>query len=134
MDLRIGHLNLTTPATGRPRRPAGAAQLALPAAKAEAARAAVVPATPPPDVRREVEAAGRRAEALWNARRELHFDVDDESGRVIIQVRDLDGQVIRTIPPSEALDIMSAGGSRACLSPASTGSPRTSTCPGSSTS
>jgi FlaG protein len=106
MDLRIGHHNLPAPATGAPRRPAGAAQFALPAAAASAE----IPASPPPDVLREVEAAGRRAEELWNARRELHFDVDDESGRVIIQVRDLDGHVIRTIPPSEALDIMSGRG------------------------
>ena len=35
--------------------------------------------------------------------------MDDKSGRVIVQVRDLDGHVIRTIPPSEALDILSGG-------------------------
>jgi uncharacterized FlaG/YvyC family protein len=33
--------------------------------------------------------------------------LNDDSGRVIVQVRDLDGRVIRTIPPAEALDIMS---------------------------
>ena len=36
--------------------------------------------------------------------RELHFETDEETGRVIIQVRDLEGNVIRTIPPSDALD------------------------------
>jgi hypothetical protein len=65
-----------------------------------------IPVTPPPYVLRQVDAAGRRAEELWNARRELHFDVDDESGRVVIQLRDLEGRVVRTILPSEALDIM----------------------------
>jgi flagellar protein FlaG len=107
MDLRIGHFNLPAPAEG-PRRAAGGGQFALSASRGEAA--ADIPATPPPEVLREVELAGRRAEELWNARRELHFDVDDESGRVVIQVRDLDGHVIRTIPPSEALDIMSGRG------------------------
>jgi hypothetical protein len=68
--------------------------------------AADVPVTPPPGVLREVEAAGRRAEELWNARRELHFDLDDESGCVVIQVRDHEGRVVRTVLPSEALDIM----------------------------
>ncbi len=33
--------------------------------------------------------------------------MDEDSGRVIVQVRDLDGRVIRTIPPSEALDVLS---------------------------
>ena len=33
--------------------------------------------------------------------------MDEKSKRVIIQVKDLDGRVIRTIPPSEALGVMS---------------------------
>jgi hypothetical protein len=103
MDLRIGHLNLGPPPT-RPRRTAAGAQFAPAAGKRDAA---AVTASPPPDVLRKVEAAGRRAEELWNARRELHFEVDDDSGRVIIQVRDGEGNVLRTISPSEALDIIS---------------------------
>ncbi len=39
--------------------------------------------------------------------RELHFRKDEATGRVIVEVRDLDGNVLRTIPPSEALDVMS---------------------------
>ena len=57
-----------------------------------------------------MQAAGRRAEELWLAQRELHFQVDDDTGRVIVQVRDLEGNVIRTVPPSEALDIMAGQG------------------------
>jgi hypothetical protein len=101
MDLRIGHLNLGPPPT-RPRRTA--AQFAPAAGKSDAA---AVPASPPPDVLREVDAAGRRAEELWNARRGLHFEVDDDSGRVSIHVGDGEGNVLRTISPSEALDIIS---------------------------
>jgi len=105
MDLRIGQLGFTTPPTA-PKRPAvTAAAFGLP----EPADTSI-PDAPPPDVLREVQAAGRRAEELWNARRELHFEVDDDTGRVVVQVRDLEGRVIRTIPPSEALDIMSGRG------------------------
>jgi uncharacterized FlaG/YvyC family protein len=44
------------------------------------------------------------------ANRELHFERDPDSGRVIVQVRDLaTREVIRTIPPSEALTVMSGG-------------------------
>jgi hypothetical protein len=106
MDLRIGNLSLSTPPTG-PRRTPGGAPFDVPAAKDVAAD---VPAAPPPEVLREIEQAGRRAEELWNARRELHFEIDDASGRLVIQVRDVEGQVIRTIPPSEALDIVSGRG------------------------
>jgi hypothetical protein len=65
-----------------------------------------LPASPPPEVLDEVDAAAARADALAAANRELHFRVDDKSGRVVVEVRDFDGNVIRTIPPSEALDIM----------------------------
>jgi hypothetical protein len=65
-----------------------------------------VPASPPPDVLREVEAAGRRAAELAAQQRELHFEKDPASGRIVVQVRDLDGNVLRTIPPSKALAVM----------------------------
>ena len=39
--------------------------------------------------------------------RELHFSREAGTNRVVIEVRDLDGNVIKTIPPAKALDIMS---------------------------
>jgi hypothetical protein len=85
MDPRIGHLTFRTPRAG----------------------VGGIPAAPPPDALREVDRAAARAEELWRDERELHFEMDEKSRRVIVQVRDLDGQAIRTIPPSEALDVMS---------------------------
>jgi len=64
------------------------------------------PATPPPEVQDEIAAARDRAADLASQNRELHFSKDEETGRVVVQVRDLDGNVIRTIPPSEALAVM----------------------------
>ena len=69
----------------------------------------VIRASPPPDVLAEVDAAGARAEELAAQNRELHFARDEATGRTIIQVRTLDGEVLRTIPPSEMLDVMSGG-------------------------
>ena len=57
----------------------------------------------------EVAAARDRAAELAADNRELHFSTDEETGRVIVQVRDLEGNVIRTIPPSHALQVMSGG-------------------------
>jgi hypothetical protein len=63
-----------------------------------------IPPTPPPEVLDEVRAAADRAEAFAAQNRELHFTHDEDTGRVIVQVRDLDsGKVVRTIPPSGAL-------------------------------
>lgn len=72
------------------------------------ADAAVVslPAYPPVEVREAIGAAAARAAELRAENRELHFRKDQTSGRVIVEVRDLSGNVIRTIPPSKALDVM----------------------------
>src|SRR3954471_19113753 len=83
--------------------------LARATAKAPAADTAIValPPSPPEEVRDAVGAAAARAAELRADNRELHFHKDEKSGRVIVQVRDLAGNVIRTIPPSSALEIMS---------------------------
>jgi hypothetical protein len=73
---------------------------------APASVSSAVPAAPPLEVRDAIGAAAARAAELRAENRELHFQKDPTSGRVIVQVRDLAGNVIRTIPPSRALDIM----------------------------
>jgi len=109
MDLRIGHPNFSTPPKS-PAKPVASTeferQFERLVAPADTADIGVVPDSPPPDALREVDRAAERAEELWRDHRELHFEMDEDSGRVIVQVRDLDGRVIRTIPPSEALDVL----------------------------
>jgi type V secretory pathway adhesin AidA len=79
--------------------------------KAErAAASSHIPATPPPDVIVEVHRAAMRADELAKNNRELHFEKDPKSNRIVVQVRDLSGNVLRTIPPSAALDVMSGAG------------------------
>jgi flagellar protein FlaG len=64
-------------------------------------------AFPPAQVRDEIGAAAARVDELRAENRELHFRKDEDSGCIVVEVRDLDGNVIRTIPPSEALGVMS---------------------------
>jgi flagellar protein FlaG len=66
-----------------------------------------VPPAPTEEVREHVDRAAEVVQQLHASNRELHFTKDDETGRVVIQVRDLDGNVLKTIPPSHALDVMS---------------------------
>ena len=54
-----------------------------------------------------VDRAAERVQELHADNRELHFSREEGTNRVVIEVRDLDGNVIKTIPPSKALDIMS---------------------------
>jgi len=104
MSLEIGGLPPIQPPAAS-RRPAEAPASGFTTTLADTAELSFPP-YPPPEVLDEVGAAAERAEALAAANRELHFRVDDETGRVVVEVRDLDGKVIRTIPPSEALDVM----------------------------
>ncbi|MBE2316944.1 flagellar protein FlaG [Solirubrobacter sp. CPCC 204708] len=68
-----------------------------------------VPPAPTPEARELVAKAAEVVEQMHKSNRELHFKRDEDTNRVIIQVRDLEGNVIKTIPPSKALDIMSGG-------------------------
>jgi flagellar protein FlaG len=87
----------TLEAVGRPSAPRDVATLGF-------------PTTPPDEVLDAVGAAADRVDAMAAQHRELHFERDPESGRVIVQVRDLaTREIVRTIPPSEALGMLSGG-------------------------
>jgi hypothetical protein len=77
------------------------------AAAGDADRAVIssgaVPASPPAEVLEAMDAAARVARELHEQGRELCFACGEDGLR--IELRDLDGNVLRTIPPSELLDI-----------------------------
>jgi len=114
MSFEIGPLPPVTPGVA-PRRtaPAATANFSVTLARASEPTGDVavisLPPSPPPEVMDEVAAARDRAAELAANNRELHFSTDQDTGRVIVQVRDLQGNVIRTIPPSHALHVMSGG-------------------------
>jgi FlaG protein len=108
MSVQLGHLSLVaapaaaTHSAGRS--PVATNRFTLPE---DGAKADVVGSTPPADVSDQVAFAAQRALDLFADNRELHFSKDEQSGRIIVQVRDLDGNVLRTIPPSKALQVAS---------------------------
>jgi flagellar protein FlaG len=59
------------------------------------------------NARRNLALAAEVVQRLHEHNRELHFSTDESTNRVVIEVRDLDGNVIKTIPPKKALDILS---------------------------
>jgi hypothetical protein len=54
-----------------------------------------------------VDDAARVWEELHADGRELHFDLDPETGRLTIEMRDLEGNAMGLVSPSEALAIAS---------------------------
>jgi hypothetical protein len=109
MTFEIGQLTFqsTAAAPAAPARATVEPSAARPPARVDAVD--VIPASPPPEVQAEVDAAWDRASELAAANRELHFRRDEHTGRTIIEVRTLDGEVLRTIPPSRMLDVMAGG-------------------------
>jgi hypothetical protein len=64
-----------------------------------------LPSRPPREVIDQVAQADQRYESLRAQGRELRFSRDAQSGRTTIEVRDRSGNVLRTISPSQALEI-----------------------------
>ena len=105
MDFNIPPIGGGVERSGAPSRSTPAAKASFSASLDAAVNVSTLPAAPPPAVLEDMHAAARVAADLRAQQRELHFET--AGGRVIVQVRDLDGNVIRTIPPAHALEIAS---------------------------
>jgi flagellar protein FlaG len=90
-----------------PVHPLNAVQRPVSGAQEEGTIVGEVPPAPTPEAREMVDKAAERVQQLAQQNRELHFSRDESSNRVVIEVRDLEGNVLKTIPPAKALDIMS---------------------------
>jgi flagellar protein FlaG len=92
----------------------GAPSLPRPLQSAPSVRADVsgdtIPDSPPQEVLDAMDAASRAYQKLRAQGRELRFAQDADTGRLTIEVHDLDGNLLRTIPPSKLLDVATRGG------------------------
>ncbi|MBS1894315.1 MAG: hypothetical protein JST59_23695 [Actinobacteria bacterium] len=59
--------------------------------------------SPPPEVSAEVQSAARAAARLHELGRELRFEQGDD-GRLRVELRDHDGNVLRQVPTTEIFD------------------------------
>jgi hypothetical protein len=95
------------------RAPNGVPSLQRPSAAAAVARDVgpghSVPPSPPQEVLDALDAASRAYRTLRAQGRELFFAKDANTGRMTIEVRDLDGRLLRSIPPSKLLDVATGG-------------------------
>lgn len=63
-----------------------------------------IPASPPPEVLEQMHQASQAFDDLIGQQRQLNFNAV-AGGRVAIQLQDLAGNAIRSVSPSEALDV-----------------------------
>lgn len=108
MSLDVARIEPITSGTAPERAPRDARGASYGAARDAAdMSSSEIPSSPPADVLDAVDAAARTVRELHAQGRELHFVPASESddGHMRIEVRDLDGNVLRTIPPGQALDV-----------------------------
>ena len=65
-----------------------------------------IPAAPPQEVLDDLDTAARVLHELAARQIELHFSVDERTSRVHVEVRDANGNVLRRIPSTQALDLL----------------------------
>lgn len=69
-----------------------------------------MPSSPPREVLDEMGTAAHAADRLAKDNRALHFRVDERSGKLTVEVHDLEGKLLFTVPASKALEIAAGGG------------------------
>ena len=65
----------------------------------------ILPPALPAELSGAIDAAASRAGALASTGREMHF-VTAEDGTLGVELRDLDGNVLKTLSPTQALSLM----------------------------
>lgn len=102
----VGPSSYSTPLGATP--PVPRSLQPAPAVRADVSSDAI-PASPPQEVLDAMDAASRAYQALRAQGRELRFAQDETNGHLTIEVRDLDGNLLRTIPPGKLLDVATGG-------------------------
>jgi hypothetical protein len=91
-------------------RSAGTRRTAAPEPAAdEAVTVHTFEATPPPEVHAAMAQAADAYDKLQASGHQLQFHLDTHTGHVEIEVHDLEGHVLFTVPPSKALQIATDG-------------------------
>ena len=68
-----------------------------------------MPSAPPPEVLEAISAAASAYDRLTDGGVQLHFQLDDHTGKVTTQVYDRYGTVLGTLSPSQVLDVATTG-------------------------
>jgi hypothetical protein len=68
-----------------------------------------LPESPPPEVRRAIEAASEAYDVLSATGQQVHFGFDPGAQAVEVELRDLDGNPLTTLSPGDALALAAGG-------------------------
>jgi hypothetical protein len=75
----------------------------------EAVHVDTFPSSPPAEVHDAIAVATGAHERLAQSNRAMHFHIDDRTGQLSVEIHDLKGNVLFTVPASKALDVAAGG-------------------------
>jgi hypothetical protein len=68
-----------------------------------------IPSSPPPEVHEAMGVAAQAYDKLQAQGREMRFKVNEGTGKLVVEVHDLHGQLLFQVPASKALDVAGGG-------------------------
>lgn len=68
-----------------------------------------IPSSPPPEVHEAMGVAAQAYDKLQADGRQMRFKVNQGTGKLVVEVHDLHGQLLFQVPASKALDVASGG-------------------------
>jgi uncharacterized FlaG/YvyC family protein len=111
MNFNIATVGAAAAKPVAPSGPTNKTERSAPASRTEdeSVKVDTFPGSPPPEVQDAMGVAAAAYEKLQSQDRELSFQIDDRTGKLHIEVHNLRGEVLFTVPPSKALDIAGGG-------------------------
>jgi hypothetical protein len=107
MSFDIGSVGRTpTPAAAQASRPSAPASAPAPQA-ADTVTVDTIPASPPPEVHAAMGVANQAYHNLKAQGAEMRFKVNEATGKLTVEIHDVHGNLLFTVPASTALDVAS---------------------------
>ena len=100
----VGRTPAASPAAGSSRPPAAPSS---PAHEADTVTVDTIPASPPDEVHDAIGVANQAYHNLKASGSELRFKVNEATGKLSVEVHDVHGNLMFTVPASTALDVAS---------------------------
>src|SRR5262245_27862806 len=67
------------------------------------------PSSPPAEVHDAIAVASQAADRLADQNRAMHFHIDDTTGKLSVELHDLQGNLLFTVPAKKAFDVAAGG-------------------------
>jgi hypothetical protein len=110
MSFDIGSVGMT-PAAGAPARTSAPSNTAgaQSARETDTVTVDTIPASPPPEVQDAMGVAAQAYDNLKASGSEMRFKVNEATGKLSVEVHDVHGNLLFTVPASTVLDVASGG-------------------------